>query len=78
VAYKKKYTQAPVVTLPVEKPVVITPAYLDVKQAAVYLSTTQTSARRWLKNQKLRCVKIGKRFTYKTSDIDSVWLRVAA
>ena len=72
---KKKYTQqSAVVTVSAATD---KPEYLDVKQAAVHLSSTVTSARRWLQKQKLRCVKIGKRFTYKRSDIDTAWRQAA-
>jgi excisionase family DNA binding protein len=74
---KKKYIQPISVPVPAPAPAV-TPEYLDVEQAAVYLSATITSARRWLKKQKLRSLKIGKRFTYKRADIDSAWKHAAA
>jgi excisionase family DNA binding protein len=73
---KKKYTQPAAVPAPAPA-LNITPEYLDVDQAATYLSATATSARRWLKKQKLRCVKVGKRFTYKRADIDAAWRQAA-
>jgi len=68
---------APVVPIAATNLVVL-PEYLDIEQAAQYLSATVTSARRWLKNQQLRCVKIGKRFTYRRIDIDNACARKAA
>lgn len=71
---KKKFQIVPPAIQP--SPVVV-PQFLNIAQAAVYLSATVTSTRRWLKAQKLRSAKVGRRFIYARSDIDKAWLRVA-
>jgi hypothetical protein len=71
-ALKKKYR----ITVPIPVPaaaITIQPAFLDVKQSAVYLSATIASTRRWLKKHNLRVLRVGRRDTYRRSDIDRVW-----
>jgi hypothetical protein len=75
---KKKYTDPPAAPVVPIATAPVAAEYLDIPQAAAYLSATTTSARRWLKKQKLACAKIGRRFVYRRSDIDAVWQKVAA
>jgi hypothetical protein len=53
-------THAPVVTV-----AAITPAYLDIKQAALFLGPTTGTISRLIENKDLVCAKIGKRFIVK-------------
>jgi excisionase family DNA binding protein len=66
-------THAPVVTV-----AAITPAYLDIKQAALFLGPTTGTISRLIENKDLVCAKIGKRFIVKREDLDMIWGKKAA
>jgi excisionase family DNA binding protein len=67
---KKKWTSA--VSAPVVPPVSVTPAFLGVEQAAVYLSVTTWTVRRLIKTR-LAAKKIGRRLIVKRADLDLLW-----
>jgi excisionase family DNA binding protein len=55
----------------------ITPAFLNIQQAASYFGVTTWTIRRLIENKELACAKIGKRFIIKREDLDedldNVW-----
>jgi len=55
----------------------ITPAFLNIQQAALYFGATTWTIRRWIDNKELACAKIGKRFIVKREDIDNIWEKKA-
>jgi excisionase family DNA binding protein len=70
---KKKWMQ-PVVEAAVPVPSIsITPAFLNVEQAAGYFGVTTWTIRRLISTGKLVAKQIGKRFIVKRSDLDVLW-----
>ena len=68
----------PVAAIPVPVVAPITPQYLNIEQASVYLSVTTWTIRRLIDNKELSCAKIGKRFIVKREDLDMVWKNKSA
>ena len=54
-------------------PVSITPAFLNIEQAAAYFGSTSWSIRRLIKTGKLRSKLFGKRLLIKRADVDALW-----
>ena len=72
---KKKWIQPTPITekLPAVHEENITPAFLNIQQAALYLGVTTWTIRRLIDNKELSCAKIGNRFIVKREDLDMVW-----
>ena len=77
---KKKWMEKqnePVAAIPAPILAPITPSYLNIEQASVYLSVTTWTIRRLIDNKELSCAKIGKRFIVKREELDKIWERKA-
>jgi len=76
---KKKWIQPTPITekLPAVPEKNITPACLNIQQAALYLGVTTWTIRRLIDNKELSCAKIGKRFIVKREDLDNIWEKKA-
>ena len=75
---KKKWMQPTAVVPPSVPASRINPEYLDIRQAAIYMSVTVWTIRRLLKSKKIQAKKIGKRFTVKRTDLDAYWQQAEA
>ncbi len=77
---KKKWLLSviPVAKAPAVSATNITPEYLDVRQAALYMAVTVWTIRGLLKTGKIRAKKIGKRFIIKRTDLDACWQQAEA
>ncbi len=75
---KKKWTQPTAVVPPSLPAPRINPEYLDIRQAAIYMSVTVWTIRRLLKAGKIHAKKVGKRFTIKRTDLDVYWQQAEA
>jgi excisionase family DNA binding protein len=49
----------------------LTPALLDVRQAAAYLATTERHVRRLVNERRLAFVKLGNKLRFRPEDLDS-------
>ena len=75
---KKKWTQQSVAPSVVTPVLSFAPEYLDVRQAAHYMSVTTWTIRGLLKAGKIQAKKLGKRFIIKRTDLDVFWQQVEA
>jgi excisionase family DNA binding protein len=78
-ALKKKYRTSAAPIAPAI-PATAAPGYMNVREAATYLSIAVFTIRELIADGKLRHVKLGKRFIVKREDLDQLWetLAVAA
>ena len=71
---KRKWMEPVVKTAPTPAvPVSITPAFLNIEQAAGYFGVTTWSVRRLISKGKLRSKLFGKRLLIKRTDIHALW-----
>ena len=76
---KNKWLQpAPAEKLPVSSETKITPAFLNIEQAASYFGVTTWTIRRLISSKKLAAKQFGKRFIIKRNDIDALWDKAEA
>ena len=74
---KKKWMQPAVMpTAPVGP--VVDQKYFNLQQAAVYMGVTVWTVRNFISTGKLVAKRMGKRFTVRREDIDSLWENQAA
>jgi excisionase family DNA binding protein len=77
---KKKWLQPaiPAVKTPAVLETKISPEYLDVRQAALYMSVTVWTIRRLIADKKIVAKQVGKRFLVKRTDLDMFWQQAEA
>jgi excisionase family DNA binding protein len=56
----------------------VSPEYLNVEQAAVYLGSTVWTIRGLIETRKIQAKKIGRRFIVRRVDLDSCWQQAEA
>jgi excisionase family DNA binding protein len=79
---KQKYVDQERQALVMPKPAAIAPGvspeYLNVEQAAVYLGSTVWTIRGLIETRKIQAKKIGRRFIVRRVDLDSCWQQAEA